>query len=327
MSKLAVLFLLLHVVAGSIVARVPGNAEDFAIALPSHNGQLHWQADNFKIVQSSAKPNGMEIGIRGRDTDGRLHFLGFLFVVSERGTLTSAKCRDGALEPEKKENQTLKVLSTSQLRRQDNAPIELVTYTAQGAGHSTSYMVRGFVATGDLCGDLEIYSNTPVTPDEPSIKKVFESYRLDPNYVPQFRDLFLYAQILYRDRRYKEAAPIFEGSLAKLGDDKDHANLRRVTIDQAGMAYGISGDTNKARALFDAAIAQDPDYPLYYYNLACADAQEKKLADARVHLQQAFQRKANVIPGVALPDPAKDDSFLPYRNNEDFWRFVQSLEK
>jgi tetratricopeptide (TPR) repeat protein len=327
MSKLAVLFLLLHAAASSILARVPRDGEDFAIALPSHNGQLHWQADGFKIVQSSAKPNGMEIGIRGRDTDDRLHFLGFLFVVSEGGTLTSAKCRDGALEPEKKENQTLKVLSTSQLRRQDNAPIELMTYTAQGAGRPIIYMVRGFVASGDLCGDLEVYSNTPVTPDEPSIKKVFGSYRLDPNYVPQFRDLFLYAQVLYRDQRYKEAAPIFEASLAKLANDKAHANLRRATIDQAGMAYGISGDTNKARALFDEAIAKDPDYPLYYYNLACADAQEKKLADARVHLQQAFQRKANVIPGEALPDPAKDDSFLPYRKNEDFWRFIQSLQK
>lgn len=57
-----------------------------------------------------------------------------------------------------------------------------------------------------------------------------------------------------------------------------------------------------------------------------ADAEEKKLADARVHLQQAFARRANAIPGEKMPDPTKDDSFLPYRNNKDFWVFLSSLQ-
>ena len=98
-----------------------------------------------------------------------------------------------------------------------------------------------------------------------------------------------------------------------------------MATDQAGIAYGSAGDIPEARALFNAAIAADPDYPMYYYNLACADAEEKKLADARTHLQQAFARKANVIQGETMPDPAKDDSFLPYRDNKEFWTFVQSL--
>ena len=101
--------------------------------------------------------------------------------------------------------------------------------------------------------------------------------------------------------------------------------MRRVTTDEAGMAYGMSGDIPKARAIFQAALAKDPDYPLYYYNLACADAEEKKLADARVHLQQAFDHKANVIPGETMPDPTKDGSFLPYQHDNDFWNFVKSL--
>ena len=83
------------------------------------------------------------------------------------------------------------------------------------------------------------------------------------------------------------------------------------------MSYGMSGDIPKARALFEAAIAKDPDYPLYYYNLACADA--------RKHLQQAFKRKANVIRGETMPDPTKDDSFPPYRSNKHFWTFIENL--
>jgi hypothetical protein len=70
----------------------------------------------------------------------------------------------------------------------------------------------------------------------------------------------LYAQILYEHEMYKAAAPIFEQALTKLGDDQSQSTMRRVTTDQAGMSYGMSGDISKARAIFEAAVAKDPDY-------------------------------------------------------------------
>ena len=132
---------------------------------------------------------------------------------------------------------------------------------------------------------------------------------------------------------YKAAGPIFEIALVKIKENpgiaaklmKDTTTATRVVTDQAGMSYGMSGDIQKSRTVFEKAIVEDPDYPMYYYNLACADAEEKNLASARSHLQQAFARKANVIPGEAMPDPTKDDSFLPYRDNKDFWAFVEGL--
>jgi tetratricopeptide (TPR) repeat protein len=101
--------------------------------------------------------------------------------------------------------------------------------------------------------------------------------------------------------------------------------MKRVAIDEAGISYGISGDLAKSRAIFQKAIVEDPDYPLYYYNLACADAAEKNLIGARKHLQEAFARKANVIPGESMPDPTTDDSFLPYRDDKEFWTFLEGL--
>jgi len=297
----------------------------FALALPSHAGQLHWEAHGFAAVESSAKPGGSEIGIRAKDGTGRLSFLGFLFLVPEEAPLSSVKCREGALESEKRNNPSLKIQMTSEIAGSNGLPVALVSYTAQGPGRKMAYVVRGFVATSDICGDLEFYSDTPITAEDPDLNKIFQSYHFDPNYVPQFNDVFLYAQILYQHQMFKAAAPIFEQALAKIPDDNAHGTMRRVTTDQAGMAYGIAGNVPRARALFEMAIAKDPDYPLYYYNLACADAEENKLADARIHLQQAFARKANVIPGEAMPDPTKDDSFLPYRDNKDFWGFIESL--
>jgi tetratricopeptide (TPR) repeat protein len=138
--------------------------------------------------------------------------------------------------------------------------------------------------------------------------------------------LFVYAQILYQHHMYGPAAPVYEKALANLNEDPGSTKtMKRVITDQAGMSYGMSGNIAKARAIFEKAVATDPDYPLYYYNLACADAEEKKLAGAKKHLQDAFDRKANIIPGESMPDPTQDDSFLPYRNNKEFWTFVEGL--
>jgi tetratricopeptide (TPR) repeat protein len=201
-----------------------------------------------------------------------------------------------------------------------------VSYTAKGEGGKTLYTVRGFVANGDICGDLEIYSYAPLSLQDSNLKKIFSSFRLDEKYAPQFGDLFVYAQILYQHHMYGPAAPVYEKALAKLNEDSSSTRtMKRVITDQAGMSYGMSGNIAKARAIFEKAVALDPDYPLYYYNLACADAEEKNLAGAKKHLQEAFDRKANVIAGEKMPDPSQDDSFLPYRNNKEFWTFVEGL--
>ena len=322
------------VVLSTLAAGQTAGDGTFKLALVDHQGQLSWSAEGFKIIQSSAKPGGREIGIRGRDQSGHLTFLGFMFLVPEQAPLTSATCRDGAVEPIRKSDPKSKIIETMEKPAPNSLPIAMASYAAQGRDGKMVYSVRGFIATGDICGDLETYSDSPISADDGVTKKIFASYRFDENYSPQFDDLFLYAQVLYQERLYKAAAPVFEASLMKLKDSPnkptrlagDAKTTRRVVIDQAGMAYGMSGDITKARSLFEQAIVEDPDYPLNYYNLACADAEEKNLKDARTHLQQAFARKANVIPGEAMPDPTKDDSFLPYRDDKEFWAFLESLQ-
>jgi tetratricopeptide (TPR) repeat protein len=300
---------------------------DFKLALVNHAGQLSWSADGYKVVQSSAKSNGNEIGLRGKNGSG-ITFLGFLFLFPEQAPLTGSKCRDGVLDPEKKSNPSLKIQSISEITNSGNSPVSLASYTAQAGVGKTVYMVRGFVATADICGDLEFYSDSPIAAEDVGLKKVFASYKLDAKYSSTFRDALLYGQILYDAKMYKAAGSVFETALGRLKEshEADQTTMKRVVTDQAGMAYGMSGDLQKARSIFQKAIAEDPDYPLYYYNLACADAEEKDLVGAQKYLREAFDRKANVIAGEKMPDPATDESFLPYRDNKTFWRFVEGLQ-
>jgi len=305
----------------------PGSS--FRLALPGHKGQLKWTADGYSVVQNSAKPNGEEIGIRASEGSGRLSLLGFLFVAPGVSSLTSTQCRDGMLERTRKDNPGMKVSRTWEITGSGKVPIAVAAYALSGTG-TTGYAVRGFAASGDVCGDLEFYSDQPVNDEDPSITKVLSTYELDPGYAPRFGDSVEYAQVLYKTGMYQAAGAAFEKALATVpsnGAPFASAQIaRRVVTDQAGLAYGLAGDLAKARAVFEKGIADDPDYPLYYYNLACADAEQKNLGAARLHLRQAFVRKPNLNPGEVMPDPTKDDSFMPYRGDRDFWAFLQGLE-
>lgn len=327
MKKIAICLLWLSAGAIPAPAQTPVKDGNFTLALPDHQGQLKWNAEGFAVVQSSAKPNGKEVGVRANDRSSQFTLLAFLFLFPEQAPMTSTKCRDGVLEPAKRSNPTIQIAATTEMARSDGPPLALVSYVGQDKDGKLVYSIRGFLAMGDICGDLEIYGNDVNVITDPNLKKVWESYRFDPDYSPQFNDVFFYGKILYQNHMYQAAAPVFEQALTKLTDNKGEDQLmwQRVTTDQAGMAYGLAGNLPKARAVFESAVAKDPQYPMYYYNLACADAEEKKLADARDHLQQAFARKANVIRGETMPDPTKDDSFLPYRDNKEFWAFVESL--
>jgi hypothetical protein len=198
---------------------------DFKLALVDHPGQLSWSAEGFKVIELSAKPNGREVGVRGQERTGGLTFLGFLFLFPEQAPMTGAKCRDGILGPEKASNPTLKILESSEIAHPGRLPVSLVSYTEK-AGSKMIYKVRGFIASGDICGDLEFYSETPIHFDDPDLKKIIASYRLQEKYVPQFTDILFYAQVLYQKHMYAAAAPIFEKSLAKLDGTTD-ANTKR----------------------------------------------------------------------------------------------------
>jgi hypothetical protein len=264
MTKISICVLFLF--AGPVTGRAQTPIKDgnFTLALPAHQGQLKWNADGFKVVQSSAKPNGVEVGIRANDGSSQFTLLGFLFLFPEQALMTSAKCRDGVLEPAKKSNPTIKIAASTQMARSDGPPVELVSYVGQGKNGKLVYSIRGFLAIGDICGDLEIYGDNVNVISDPNLKKIWESYRFDPNYSPQFSDVSQYAEILYQNHMYQAAAPVFEQALLKLKDDKDTDQLmwQRLTTDQAGMAYGLAGNIPRARAIFEAAVARDPDYPI-----------------------------------------------------------------
>lgn len=184
----------------------------------------------------------------------------------------------------------------------------------------------GVLSSPTVCAEIHI-SKTPYTPaDDAAMNAALQDFSFDAEYAPTPQDYFTLGSVLYQaSKAYASAAFYYQRALDTFPSDAP-LTARRVLTDQLAMAYGISGQIKQSRSVNEAAIKADPDYPLYYYNLACADAEQGKAADAKLHLQQAFDRKANTLPGEKLPDPTQDDSIQKLKKNKEFWTFLQTLK-
>ncbi len=83
--------------------------------------------------------------------------------------------------------------------------------------------------------------------------------------------------------------------------------------------------SQRAKDTFEYGVSKDPEYPLFYYNLACTYAEMSDTSAAEEYLRKAFENKANVLPGESLPDPRKDDSFKVLMRDKSFKEFTETL--
>jgi energy-coupling factor transporter ATP-binding protein EcfA2 len=88
---------------------------------------------------------------------------------------------------------------------------------------------------------------------------------------------------------------------------------------------GMSGDLANAQKTFQWAITQEPEYPMFYYNLACTYAEMDNLDQTIRNLRLAFKYKSKNLPGDRFPDPKSDSSFKKYLNNREFTRELEKM--
>src|SRR5215831_5512799 len=74
--------------------------------------------------------------------------------------------------------------------------------------------------------------------------------------------------VAYSRHDYKKAIPALKAALEDLKDEPgfELSRVWRAVVDNLGMAYGISGDLEKAKVIFDYGVSKDPTYPMFHYN-------------------------------------------------------------
>ncbi len=196
--------------------------------------------------------------------------------------------------------------------------------------------VHAYMGARDLCAEIHL-SKVQFTPEEEKLfDEVLATARLLTDdsgaqrqaEASKTNDYMGQASRLYLQRNYAAAAESYQKAL-DLEKQKRTLNptLFRVMVDNLGMSYGLTGNLAKAKETFEYGIKQDPEYPLFYYNMACTYGEMGKMDESLEQLRLAYKYKANVIAGESFPDPMKDDSFRSFVKDKRFVDAVQQMQR
>jgi hypothetical protein len=292
-----------------------------AIALPA--GQ-DWKPEMLTVYDKGTRP------VAQYSKGGTGLTVSFILFENLSGTPSAQGCRDDAINPILEHDAKLVSKRVDgQVKTSVGEALATTSYLVDmslaGGGHQ-QHNLFAFAGNAKTCAEIHVSSVVEIPAEEDLMKALVADFHPNLTYQPNAGDYFRLASVLFKNSPGL-AAPYYKSSLDAIPNDPAYMAPRRVTTDQLVMSLGMSGDTKDSRAVAEKAIVTDPDYPINYYNLACADAERGNAADAKMHLQQAFDRRANVLKGELMPDPTKDESILKLKKDKPFWAFVLTLPK
>lgn len=321
----------LTLVTLSAVAALAQQPTTFNFVAPNGNGRVvlppgsDWQAQSIILLDTGTRPV-----VTFMNKASHIEMSVILFQ-NETGKPTSESCRDAAMRPiltNLANSAIVKNVATGTRAQPKGPALAVQSYFIEKVGDTPlrQQNLFGFYGDKSLCAEVHISKPMYMAADAPQFERALRLFRFDSGYVPTSEDHSTIGTIFFAAaKNFESAAVYYRQALDTLDSSTPNRNTRRFLVDQLSISYGMSGDTAASRKVNEDAIAQDPDYPIYYYDLACADADEGKADAARTHLQQAFDRRKNILPGETFPDPSADDSFARLKDDKGFWDFVTQM--
>ena len=154
-------------------------------------------------------------------------------------------------------------------------------------------------------------------------KLIQDSLKASPDFLEAQRAL---ADLYYLENRFDSAAA--EYLKARALDDKQKKLSRadrNLLLDGLGLSQAQGRHYDEAIVTYKAALAEDAEYALFEYNLACTFAMKGDLDSALPHLTKSWELRDSLPNGTQFPDPRKDDSFKRYWNDSRFKEAVENM--
>jgi tetratricopeptide (TPR) repeat protein len=322
MGKRLFVFVCICLLLVNIATAEEKSSRPIVLSLPDLNWALEIDAIGFSMEDFEIAPHGNAIRFQAANKKTGIILSGFLEKAPKKGN--SKDCRsyywsEAQKSPFPKTN--IKMSESG-----DTAIVEyfMTEYMGQKLNqkHLNAYMVES-----DFWIDIHL-SKAGYKPDDQQLfEAVLNGVSIKKNHKPDSLMLFHYGNLFYRQKKYSKAIPYYRQALNVENKDKSMPRLLWfVLVDQLGVSYGISGDIENAKKIYNSAISKEPEYPMFYYNLACACAESNDPDGAIKNLKLAYKYKNNMLPGEILPNPRNDSSFNKYINTAKFKAELDRLE-
>lgn len=179
-----------------------------------------------------------------------------------------------------------------------------------------------YIATNNIWIDIHISKVLYTKEDENIFNNFINSISIEKK---ASSDFFSIGSHYFLNGDYNSAINFYNKSFELEKNNRTlNKNQYYVLIDNLGMSYGITGDFQNSIKIYDFGISIDPNYPNFYYSLACCYAEMNNIDKCLGNLENALKNKKNVLNGEKFPNPNKDNSLKKYKMDT---RFKDLLKK
>jgi len=326
-----VLFCLVFLGIGAADAQdAPATAKS-DIWLPGKAWALELDGTGFTTRDNEIQPDGRRYFLA---ENPQTHLVVSIFLEAAKAPVQTEECQH-SLEEKAKSNASLASAKLKGIAYRTSGDLQILEFTLpQFDGVPKNQKnIFGCLIKEDVIVDIHISKLFFKASDQPLFDALLQSIHFVPRdaadtAVPAGNSMLLFQQgsRYFLAHQYREAiGPYRQAFEIEKSTPTLAKTLWRVLIDNLSIAYGITGDLTRSREMLNYGVSKDPDYPLFYYNLACTSAERGAVAEAEKNLTLAFERRANVIPGETFPDARTDDSFQKFLLQKDFRQFLSSL--
>jgi len=209
-------------------------------------------------------------------------------------------------------------------------------YTSNGTEGPAQHLYA-YLGSRDLCAQVNLTKPNFAPDDQKIFEQILASVRLLPDEsgikVPgqaQESSSSLVAQgdEAREQSNYAAAARFYERAFAMEKATRTFENDAFLDlISRLGFAYRMNGNVAKAKDTLEYGLSQNPDYPIFHYDLACTYAQMGQVDESVGHLRTAYQHRAKVAPTQLPANPAEDGCFARIASDPRFVDAVQKLDE
>ena len=312
-----------------------GSGSKVSMAIPAVNGALEIDVGP-TTTETRVRPDGKEVQMRAMNRPDHLLISAFLQKVAFGAS--PEKCRS-EWWPGTEKSSPMKLENVQQTTMNGIARVEYTIPEYKGVAVAQKNL-HAYLGAGDLCAEIhmsklqytpddqklfeDVLTTARLLPDQPAISSTPQAQRQPSKSLGYFQQGSKY----YLERNYSVAAQYYQQALDLEKQDRTLSkDFFLVLIDNLGMSYGISGKLAQAKQTFEYGLTQYPEYPLFYYNLACTYGEMSNMSKSLEELRLAYKYKANMIAGETFPDPLQDDSFRNFVANEKFVKAVHEMQQ